>query len=95
MAATETTAALIKMFVGINMVDNSEHMGIIVMSSDGRLRASTRAVTQWLHLTFTAEIFQIPRTEARRKVTDRDWSSFHPQRVSISKATQLQSFTSS
>lgn len=79
MAGTETTAALIKMFVGINMVDNSEHMGIILMSSDGRLRASTRAVTQWLHPTFTAEIFQtIPRTETRRKVTDRDWSSFPP-----------------
>lgn len=73
-AGTETTAALIKMFVGIKMVDNSEHMGIILMNSDGRLRAaSTRSVTQWLHLTFTAEIFQIiPRTEMSRKVTDCD-----------------------
>lgn len=37
----ETTVALIKMFVGINVVDNSQHMGIILMNSDGRLRAAS------------------------------------------------------
>lgn len=51
----ETTVALIKMFVGINMADNSQHMGIILMNSDGRLRAASTLNT----LSYTVATFDI------------------------------------
>lgn len=51
----ETTAPFIKMFVGIKTVDNSQHMGIILMNRDWEHQHWTRSVRRWRQSTFTEE----------------------------------------